>query len=197
MSDEEAKQSGDADGQRGDNDKDQKRTPRKRGGGGKKVVSRIRDAKSDSSDRQPKEAPVEETRPDGQQETKEIKTIVEKAPEKDGRGGDAREERRKPGRGRRGGKAGGSSPRGGGSSEPVDPEELAKRAWKIFQSDVAEEGIALVDNATGRQLALRSFELARVFLEEQSRQRRLHGSSKDASGGDKRGDGDDETNDES
>lgn len=180
MSDEEAKQndSGDQDGETGED----RKPARKKGA--KKVVSRVRDAKSDSSDREPKAAPVGDEHPETPKrdsgKEQEIKTVVEKAPEKDKRSGDARDERRKSGRGRRSPKGSSAGPR---SSEPVDPEELAKRAWKIFQSDVAEEGIALVDNNTGRQLALRSFELARVFLEEKSRQMRSQSSP---SGGSKR-----------
>lgn len=180
MSEEEAKQnnSGNQNGKTGED----RKPARKKGT--KKVVSRVRDAKSDSADREPKAAPVgddhSETAKQDSAKEPEIKTVVEKAPEKDRRSGDSRDDRRKPGRGRRSSKGSSGGTR---SSEPVDPEELAKRAWKIFQSDVAEEGIALVDNNTGRQLALRSFELARVFLEEKNRQMRSHsspsGSSKD------------------
>lgn len=143
----------------------------------KKVVSRVRDAKSSSSDRGPKAAPVDADRSDSdsageakERAPREIKTVIEEAPKEAASRSNGREERRRPARNRRTARSSSQQSR---SSEPVDPEELAKRAWKIFQSDVAEEGITLVDNSTGRQLALRSFELARVFLEEQARQTKL------------------------
>ena len=145
----------------------------------KKVVSRVRDAKSSSSDRAPKAVPVDADRSDSgsagearERAPREIKTVIEDAPKEAAPRSNGREERRRPTRGRRTAK-GSTQQQSQSRSEPVDPDELGKRAWKIYQSDVAEEGITLIDNSTGRQLALRSFELARVFLEEQARQTKL------------------------
>lgn len=51
----------------------------------------------------------------------------------------------------------------------LDPSEVAEKAWKIFQAEVAEEGLALIDEATGREAAKRAFKLAESFLIESSR----------------------------
>jgi hypothetical protein len=53
----------------------------------------------------------------------------------------------------------------------VDPEELAKRAWKIYLAEVSEEGVALIGDADARELSRRCFRLAEIFIEEQSRRR--------------------------
>ena len=51
----------------------------------------------------------------------------------------------------------------------VDAKELSKRAWKIFLSEVSEEGLALIGDKEGRELSKKSFRLAEIFLEEQGR----------------------------
>jgi hypothetical protein len=162
---------------------ERKTRPPKRGS--KKVVSRVRDAKSTSADREPKAAPLDsesDAAPEPKEQAqREIQTFIEEAPQasRENRSNNSRDERRKPSRGRRSPQA---NPNTQTKLESVDVEELAKRAWKIYQADVSEEGIALIDNSTGRQLALRSFELARVFLEEKARQERLCNASADSKG---------------
>jgi hypothetical protein len=54
----------------------------------------------------------------------------------------------------------------------VDSDDLAEKAWKIFQSEVAEEGLALIGDQDARELSRKSFRLAEIFLEEQSRRAR-------------------------
>ncbi len=77
------------------------------------------------------------------------------------------------GRGRRsssrGRSASGDAGGAGGRREPVDLKAQAKMAWQLYRADVAEEGLELVKEAEGRKLAQRSFDLARVFLEEKAR----------------------------
>ncbi len=51
----------------------------------------------------------------------------------------------------------------------VDSKTLAKKAWKIFESEVTEEGLALLDDNGLRDYARSSFNAARIFLEEKSR----------------------------
>jgi hypothetical protein len=51
----------------------------------------------------------------------------------------------------------------------IDPEILARKAWKIFLAEVSEEGIALIGDQDARELARRCFRLAEIFIEEQSR----------------------------
>ena len=51
----------------------------------------------------------------------------------------------------------------------MNPEELAKKAWKIYLSEVSEEGIALINDQDARELSRRCFRLAEIFLDEQSR----------------------------
>lgn len=53
----------------------------------------------------------------------------------------------------------------------VDPELLAKFAWKIYLSEVSEEGIALINDNDAREISRRCFRLAEIFLEEQGRRR--------------------------
>ena len=52
---------------------------------------------------------------------------------------------------------------------PVDTKEMAKKAWKIFESEVTEEGLALLDESGLRDYARNSFNAARIFLEEEGR----------------------------
>lgn len=52
---------------------------------------------------------------------------------------------------------------------PIDAKELSKKAWKVFLSEVSEEGLALIGDKEGRELAKRSFKIAELFLEEQGR----------------------------
>ena len=166
-----------------DEPQEEKKAPPARKSTKKVVVRGVRDAKtksardaeggsdadSGSSDDQSKSVASSEEAP------QEIPMVVEEAP-REGRSNSGREERRRPARGRRTAKTASSSR----AVEPVDAEALSKRAWKIYQADVAEEGITLIDNSSARQLALRSFELARVFLEEQARQVKLSKPAKES-----------------
>jgi hypothetical protein len=51
----------------------------------------------------------------------------------------------------------------------LDPEKLAKNAWKIFLAEVSEEGVALIGDNDARELARRCFRLSEIFLEEENR----------------------------
>lgn len=76
---------------------------------------------------------------------------------------EAADDRRRTGRnrGRRGGSES-SKPR-----PPVDGMDLKKKAWKIFLSEVTEEGLALLDDQALRAYARGSFNAARIYLEEE------------------------------
>ncbi|MDB4408864.1 hypothetical protein N9165_02220 [Akkermansiaceae bacterium] len=78
----------------------------------------------------------------------------------EGRGG----RNRGRGRGRRGGSGERepSNPR-----QPVDGKALKKKAWKIFYSEVTEEGLALLDDKALRAYARGSFNAARIYFEEE------------------------------
>lgn len=54
----------------------------------------------------------------------------------------------------------------------LDTDEVAKKAWKIFLSEVGEEGLALIDDHDAREISRRCFRLAEVFLEEAARRNR-------------------------
>lgn len=91
--------------------------------------------------------------------------VIEEPPGADNQreGGKRRRRRR-----RRSGDSGESN--GEPVSKPdLDPEQLAKKAWKIFLSEVSEEGLALINDNDARQLSQRSFKLAEIFLEEAAR----------------------------
>lgn len=51
----------------------------------------------------------------------------------------------------------------------VDPDKVAKNAWKIFLAEVSEEGVALIGDNDARELARRCFRLSEIFLEEEDR----------------------------
>jgi hypothetical protein len=51
----------------------------------------------------------------------------------------------------------------------VNGKDMAKKAWKIFESEVTEEGLALLDDNSLRDYARSSFNAARLFLEEKGR----------------------------
>ena len=51
----------------------------------------------------------------------------------------------------------------------LDPEMLAKCAWKIYLAEISEEGVALVGDNDAKELSRRCFRLAEIFLEEQTR----------------------------
>lgn len=52
---------------------------------------------------------------------------------------------------------------------PIDAKDMSKKAWKIFESEVTEEGLALLDDNGLRDYARSSFNAARIFLEEEGR----------------------------
>ena len=54
----------------------------------------------------------------------------------------------------------------------LDSDEVANKAWKIFISEVGEEGLALIDDHDAREISRRCFRLAEIFLEEASRRNR-------------------------
>ena len=53
----------------------------------------------------------------------------------------------------------------------VDPQELVRRAWKIFLGEVTEEGLALMDDRTAAEASRRAFRVAELFLIEAARHR--------------------------
>ncbi|MBC7979096.1 MAG: hypothetical protein H7Y36_00865 [Armatimonadetes bacterium] len=53
----------------------------------------------------------------------------------------------------------------------LEPEKVAKNAWKIYLAEVSEEGVALIGDNDARELARRCFRLSEIFLEEESRRR--------------------------
>lgn len=53
----------------------------------------------------------------------------------------------------------------------VDPDELNRRAWKIFLGEVTEEGLALMDDRTALEASRRAFKVAEIFLLEAARHR--------------------------
>lgn len=87
-------------------------------------------------------------------------------PTGDGQGKKRRRRRRKgPGDGDEGGDESRQGPRPS-SRIQLDPEKVEKKAWKIFLSEVSEEGLALVSDQDAKEIGRRSFRLAEIFLEE-------------------------------
>ena len=50
-----------------------------------------------------------------------------------------------------------------------DSELLAKYAWKIYLSEISEEGVTMTDDPAAKILARRCFDLAATFLDEKER----------------------------
>lgn len=81
--------------------------------------------------------------------------------------GNAGKRRRRRNRNRRGGD---NQPQNQPFSQPkVDPQELVRRAWKIFLGEVTEEGLALMDDRTAAEASRRAFRVAELFLQEAAR----------------------------
>lgn len=58
----------------------------------------------------------------------------------------------------------------GGQKRPlIDKNEAALKAWEIYQGELEEEGVSLVDSQRARGLARRCLDLATVFCEERDR----------------------------
>lgn len=58
------------------------------------------------------------------------------------------------------------------STPAVDPDELVRRAWKIYLGEVTEEGLALMDDRIAAEASRRAFRVAELFLIEAARHRR-------------------------
>lgn len=50
------------------------------------------------------------------------------------------------------------------SKSPLDADEWQNKAWKLFLSDISEEGTAMFDDQEAKKLAKRSFDLAAIYL---------------------------------
>lgn len=83
-------------------------------------------------------------------------------------GGERNEGRNRRGRNRRG-----SGSRDREENAPkrsaVDKDEAAAKAWEIYQGELEEEGVSLVDPRRAREVARRCLELATIFCEERDR----------------------------
>ena len=55
----------------------------------------------------------------------------------------------------------------------INIKKLCRKAWEIYSAEVAEEGIALMDDNTSREAAKRSFRIAEWFLMEESRRKHV------------------------
>lgn len=71
-------------------------------------------------------------------------------------------------RNRRNGQGEGNAPQSG-NLPAVNIKKLHRRAWQIFLGEVTEEGLALMDDATARETARRSYRVAEFFLIEAAR----------------------------
>ena len=113
------------------------------------------------TEHKPKPAPAEPAEPASSYPAPE--TVGGHEPQGEGK------HRKRRRRNRRGGEA--SQQPVPGRHAPVDPDELNRRAWKIFLGEVTEEGLALMDDRTAAEAARRSFRVAELFLIEASHHR--------------------------
>ena len=79
--------------------------------------------------------------------------------------------RRKRRRNRNRNRDNGQQPQQAQNTPQVDPQELVRRAWKIFLGEVTEEGLALMDDRTAAEASRRAFRVAELFLQEAARHR--------------------------
>lgn len=93
----------------------------------------------------------------------EVATISEPPGPEDGGGGKKRRRRRRKG------SSGGEGDSAAAPRVNLDPDEVARKAWKIYLAEVSEDGLALIGDNEARELSRRSFRIAEVFLEEQAR----------------------------
>lgn len=84
-------------------------------------------------------------------------------------GDDRRDSSRRRGRNRRGGQNREREEGSSGKPRAIDAKEAAEKAWEIYQGELEEEGVSLVDPRRAREVARRCLELAAVFCEERDR----------------------------
>lgn len=123
---------------------------------GEEPVETVRDRKGGKARKVAKDAVVGEGDP-------EAPIVISEPPTSDEGGGNKRRRRRRGGQG----EEGEDQPRA--PRPKLDPELVAKKAWKIYLAEVSEEGLALISDQDARDLSRRSFRLAEFFLEEAAR----------------------------
>lgn len=136
----------------------------------KEAKSEPKESDAPKKTEQPTIEVVEEAAPESQ-EKKEKEGDKEKGSqkEKDGNSEDG-EERRENSRRRNRNRRGGNREEGASSKRPsIDVKEAAEKAWEIYQGELEEEGVSLVDPRRAREIARRCLELATVFCEERDR----------------------------
>ena len=107
---------------------------------------------------------------EGGSEGDEPRALIQEPPAPETVGGGQGGKRRRRRRRGRGGE--GQEPREGNGqplSSEIDPEEVEKKAWKIFLAEVSEEGLALISDQDAKEISRRAFRLAELFLEEAAR----------------------------
>lgn len=106
---------------------------------------------------------------EGDDSTEPVATIAEPPPAENQ--GKKRRRRRRKGGANNDDDGGGDEGRQSRNQEKVklDPDQVTKKAWKIFHSEVSEEGLALVSDQDAKEIGRRSFRLAEIFLEEAAR----------------------------
>ena len=112
---------------------------------------------------------------DGGEEGEPI-AFIKEPPSSEEQGGGKRRRRRRKGKGGRedGQDRDGRGPAQAAPGQPpqrpqLDAEQVEKRAWKIFLSEVSEEGLALINDQDAKEISRRAFRLAEIFLEEAAR----------------------------
>lgn len=136
----------------------------KGGGRGREPKSKVRDARTDKGgDADPVAESVEKLVPESESnERKEQPKGRSREKENDQSDNGER-------RGRNRGRRNRNEKREEAPRTPVSTKLLKKKAWKIFESEVTEEGLALLDDNGLREYARSSFNAARLFLEEAAR----------------------------
>lgn len=119
----------------------------------------------DSSKNGRKEKPKKKDSKKGEEKSKSEESAEEESSSEEG--DDRGEGRNRRGRNRRGGNR--DREESGPKRAPVDKDEAAAKAWEIYQGELEEEGVSLVDPRRAREVARRCLELATIFCEERDR----------------------------
>ena len=132
---------------------DEEKAPRKRESSGK--------GRSENGERKKDRPRKEKSSDDSKEDDSEQDSVAEDEDRKEGRS-------RRGGRNRRGGNSR-EREDSGSKRAPVDKDEAAAKAWEIYQGELEEEGVSLVDPRRAREVARRCLELATIFCEERDR----------------------------
>lgn len=101
-------------------------------------------------------------------DARDEQSVIGEPAASESQGGNKRRRRRRK-KGSEGESAEGGQIAASVSRPKLDSDQVSKKAWRIYLSEVSEEGLALINDQDARELSRRSFRMAEIFLEEEAR----------------------------